>query len=355
MSLIYFILIMGFTVAFHEFGHLISAKMFGVYCYEYAIGMGPLLFSKKGKETEYSLRLLPIGGFVRMAGEEVLEEDSDIPKERQLQGIAKWKRVVVMLAGIFNNIILALALFSVLYCSIGYYYEYPEPVINTVIENSAAEKAGLMSEDRIVSITYENGVVIKPKTFDEVSTYTQAFHSLATYEIERNGEIIYVTFAPEYDEEAGRYLMGVTMKDIILKEVKWYNAPYYGTKYAIRMMKDIYTSLVNLLAGRGLENLSGPVGIYTTTSEVMSSATSFKEGLLYFINIWALISLNVGVFNLLPIPLFDGGRVFLLFIEAIVGHPLDPKVESALMTASIVLVFIMFAFVMYNDVSKLIG
>ena len=355
MSLIYFILILGFTVAFHEFGHLMAAKHFGVYCYEYSIGMGPLLWSKQGKETLYSLRLLPVGGYVKMAGEEVLEENSEIPSERQLQGISKWKRIIVMLAGIFNNVLLALVMFSVMYCMIGSYAEYPEPVIASVIENSAAEEAGLMAGDRIVRITYDNGIVIEPSTFDEVSTYTQAFHSEATYEIIRNNETLEVTFTPRYDEESGRYLLGVMMPDLVLREVKWYNAPYYGVKYALSMMKQIYVSLINLIAGRGLENLSGPIGIYEVTDEAMSSATSLREGVLYFINILALISLNVGVFNLIPIPLFDGGRVFLTLAEIVIGHPLSEKVENALMLASIALVIVLFAFVMYNDISKLIG
>ncbi len=354
MSVIYFILIMGLTVAIHEFGHLVTAKMFNVYCHEYSIGMGPKIFSKKGKETEYSLRAFPLGGYVKMAGEEELEEDTEIPRERQLSGLKPGKRIVVMLAGICMNVVLALILFSSLFLMIGSYPEYPDTTIASVSAGMPAEAAGLAAGDKITKMTFENGVTVYPVTFDEIGNYVQIYHGKVTCEVQRGETTFEAVIDPIYDAEANRYYLGVTMGDIIRKEVKWYNAPLYGFKYSVSMMKDIYTSLRNLVMGRGLEQLSGPIGIYQATDDVMSQATSFKEGLLYFINIWALISLNVGIFNLLPIPLFDGGRVVLTLAEIILGRPVDKRLENILMYGSLILVFLLFAFVMYNDISKLI-
>lgn len=354
MSIIYFILIMGLTVSLHELGHLLTAKMFGVYCYEYSVGMGPKLWSHQGKETEYSLRAFPLGGYVRMAGEESLEEGDEIPKERQLSGIKPAKRIVVMLAGIITNILLALILFSALFLAVGGYPEYPDTTVKTVTAGMPAEAAGLQAGDKIVKITYDNGVVINPVTFDEIGNYTQLYHSKATYVVQRGESTFETEITPEYNAQDGRYYLGVTMGEIVRKEVKWYNAPYYGLKYSLSMMKDIYTSLVNLLAGRGLENLSGPIGIYQVTDEVMSQSKSLGEILMNFVNIWALISLNVGVFNLIPIPAFDGGRVVLTLAEMILGHPVDKRLENILMYGSLLLILLLFGFVMYNDISKLI-
>lgn len=360
---------MSLIIVSHEFGHLITAKLFGVYCYEFSLGMGPKLFSKKGKETEYSVRAFPLGGFVRMAGEDdaanpvivdengeekAAETEIEIPEDRKLTGVAPWKRLIIMLAGIFMNLVLGVALFSIMYGIMGDYVDYPDPVIVTVQENGPADLAGFMPNDRILSVTYANGITIKPETFYEVSTYMQAYPGESVYKVERDGKVFDITITPEYDNEYGRYMLGVTMGEYKVYEVNWANAPYYGLKYSKFMMKEVFMTLGNLIQGKGLQNLSGPVGIYEATDEAMSSATSIYEGFMYFINIWAVLSLNVGAFNLLPIPMMDGGRALMTLFEIVTGRPISKKVENFLMLASLALIGLLFAYVMFNDITKLL-
>ncbi|MEA5026295.1 Metalloprotease MmpA [bioreactor metagenome] len=353
MTIIYFIIMLGVIVLIHELGHLITAKLFGVYCHEFSFGFGPRLLAKKGKETTYSIRALPLGGFVRMAGEEALEGDAEVPLNRTLNGIAPLKRIIILLSGIFMNIILAIVAFSILYGILGYYVQYPAPVIAGVTADSPASEAGFMTGDEIVSVTYSDGVVIHPETFYTIVQYLQAYSDEATYLVSRNGTAVTIKATPVYDAENQLYYLGLTMNDIQYLEVTPFNALYYGADYTWQTTKDIFNSLGNLIQGRGLQNLSGPVAIFQITDETISSAETFQEGLFYFLNIIAVLSLNVGIFNLLPVPMLDGGRVVLTSIELITKKPISKKIEYALINASAVLIMLLFVLIMWNDISKL--
>ena len=353
MSIIYFLLILGVIILIHELGHLLTAKLFKVYCHEFSFGFGPKLISKQGKETVYSIRAFPFGGFVRMAGEEKLEGDVDVPQERTLNGISPYKRIIIMLSGIGMNIILAITFFAILLTMIGYYVKFPEPVIAEVTANSPAQEAGVLAGDKIIQVTFSDGVVIKPDTFSTIVQYLQAYNDEAYYILERNNQQLTVTMTPEYDQQQDRYMLGISMNDILYLPVTSVNAIYYGGIYTMDMAKEIFSSLGNLIQGRGLKNLSGPVAIFQMTGETMSSAESLKEGVFYFLNIVAFLSLNVGIFNLMPIPMLDGGRVMLTTIEIIIGKPLNKNIEYALINASAVLIMMLFVFIIWNDIVKL--
>ena len=145
MTFIYFVLVFGIIITIHELGHLIAAKAFNVYCEEFSFGMGPLLFGKKFKETTYNVRLFPIGGYVAMAGEPDASFDQvDIPKERTIKGISKWKQIIIMLAGVFMNFVLALVFFIGINLLIGQVQQPAKPIISEVVVNSPAFEAGML-------------------------------------------------------------------------------------------------------------------------------------------------------------------------------------------------------------------
>jgi len=357
-NLLLFAILLSVIVSIHELGHLIAAKIFGVYCKEYSIGMGPKILSKKGKETEYCLRALPVGGFVAMAGDtdndlETSVDTTDIPFERTLPGIAPWKRVIVMLAGIFMNMILAITIYSLIILHNGTYVLTSKPQISYIQENSPAEAAGLKEGDIITTIGFSNGLSINPGSYSELISFTSAFDGNGRWLIkaDRNGEVISFEVEPRYSQEEDRYLIGIGFSDVAVETVKVniLNCWFYGFKYAFFILKLTWSSFLSLFKGMNLNQLSGPVGIYTTVSEAA------RLGLEYYIQLIAMISINVGVINALPLPIFDGGRVLLLLIEMIIGKPLNEKAQNLVMSASVILLLLLFMFITYNDISRLIG
>ena len=357
-TFILFILLLTIIVSLHELGHLLAAKFFNVYCQEYSIGMGPKLFSIKPKETEYSLRAFPLGGFVAMAGDtdnslETSVDTTDIPFERTLPGIAKWKRVIIMLAGIFMNMLLAIVIYSLIILNNGTYATSSKPVISYVQENSPAVTAGLKEGDIVTNIKFENGLSLSPSSYSELIAFTSAYDGNGpwTVEIDRDGSISTVTVNPQYNKEEDRYLIGIGFSDQAVEyvDVNIFNCWRYGFEYAFFILKLTWSSFLTLFRGQNLQSLSGPIGIYSTVSQAASL------GLDYYIQLIAMISINVGVVNALPLPIFDGGRVLLLLIEAIIGKPLSKKAENFVMSLSLALLLLLFLFVTYNDVSRLIG
>ena len=353
-AILLFIVLLSVIVIVHECGHLIVAKLFDVYCQEFSVGMGPKLFSVKGRETEYALRAIPFGGFVAMAGDtdnelETSVDTENIPKERTLPGIAPWKRILVMIAGIIMNILLATVIMSLVLLHIGQYSVSPEAYINTVSPNSPAEAAGLKDGDRILHAELENGTSIAPKTFMELSAFLDTYDGVGKIylEVEREGETLNISVKPEYDQKEERYLMCITSNPYTLVEVNWKNCLHYAVDHLSMMTSLLISSLLNIFRGVGLKNLSGPIGVYTTTAQAV------EMGALYYFQLMAMISLNVGIFNALPLPVLDGGRVLLTFIEMIIGRPIPEKVQNAIMSVSVVLVLLLFVFVTFQDVLKL--
>lgn len=352
MSVVYFILILGLIITIHEFGHLVTAKMFGVYCREFAIGMGPKIFSKKGKETVYSLRLLPIGGYVSMAGEEGVDTD-DIPANRTLTGISPWKRIIVMLSGIFLNLVLGFILFIVLFLIMGSRVEAPPAAVAGVVAGSPAETAGFQEGDRIKEVILYDGTSIKPNDFYDILEYTNSNTEELTYVIERNGESFAISVMPEYNAEEDRYLVGIQIPPATVIKLDFFECIYYGALEAISSMGAIFAAIGRLVRGIGLNQLSGPVGILSITDEVVTQSTTAIQLVANLINLTALLSINVGIFNLLPLPIFDGGRVLISFVEIIIRRPVNKKLEQILMTVSIVLVLLLFMFIMWQDIGRI--
>ncbi len=350
MSLIYFIVVLGVIVLVHELGHLITAKIFKVYCYEFSIGMGPKIHSWKGKETVYSLRLIPLGGYVAMAGEKEEELEMypniEIPKGRSLASIKPWKKIIVLVAGAVMNFVLAWIIVAGIFIQLGAYPEPRPPVVAGVVEGGPAELAGFQTGDYITGIVFDDGTIIKPKTFNDILAFTQSYAGEMTYTVERGSKELELSVQPQQDEN-GIYLVGIMLPEQKYAKVNLISGFKYGAEYLIDLSKVMMTSMGHLLVGKGLDQMSGPVGIYQATAQ---QANYGLRAMLLWI---AILSLNVGIFNLFPLPVLDGGRIILTGIEWVTKKPINKKIETGLMVGSMVLVLMLFIFVTWQDIIRL--
>ncbi len=344
MTIIYFILILGIIVFIHELGHFIFAKKAGIYCYEFSVGMGPKLISKKFKsETEYCLRLIPIGGFVSMAGESV-EEDKKIPKNKRLQSKTWLQRFLTIFAGPLFNFILAFVLLLIVGLAFG--APSTKPVIGMLEEGSAAEKAGLEAGDRVLSI---NGK--KVSTWDEIIMKLQLTNNgnPVDFEIKReNGTTKNIEVKPEkvIQDDVVSYHFGVGMDQTISHG--FIPSLSYASSKLYSLTKSMFTVLGGLFTGKiGVGNISGPVGIYSIVGD------SAKAGLSNLIYLMAYLSINIGFINLIPFPAFDGGRILFLIIEKIKGSPVSPKVENMFHYVGFFILIGLMILVTFNDILRL--
>lgn len=351
MTLIYFLLLLSVIITIHEAGHLAVAKKFGVYCYEFSFGMGPLLWHKKTGETQYSIRGIPIGGYVAMAGEkdgDAAYPDVVVPEGRRLTDKPAWQKIIIMLAGVIMNFLLAWVVFSMIYLSNGVYYSSPEPLVNTVVAGSPAEKAGFLPGDMILEITKEDGTSIKPKSYLDMQVFSSGYSGTETYRIDRNGEAITIEVTPEFSEENQAYMIGIGGPQPKEIKINFLNCWYFGAVEMGEIASLMFATIRGLLRGVGLEQLSGPVGIYQATE------TYAGYGISAFLLLLAQLSLNVGIFNLLPLPVLDGGQIVITLCEAAAGRELNTRIKTGIMVACWVLLIGLMVFVTWNDIVRLL-
>lgn len=341
MTLIYMILILGVIVFIHEFGHFIFAKKAGIYVYEFSLGMGPRLFkfNRKNDETEYSIRLFPIGGFVQMAGEEV-EADTDIPEEKRMQSKTWLQRFLTISAGILFNFILAIVLLFIVGLVNG--ASQNKPYISSIEEGV---NDSISVGDRIVSV---NG---KKVVFTDVLVLDVQVNSGKPIDMElenNSGDIYSVTLDPIKVEIDGKvsYKYGIGLGDKI--ETGFLSS----FKYAFVKFASLITQMVlvigNLIVGKlGLSSLSGPVGIFTVVGE------SAEAGFINLVYLTGFISINVGFMNLLPIPALDGGRLLFLIIEKIKGSKVDMRVENIIHSVGFLFLIALMVVITFNDIIRL--
>ncbi len=343
MTIIYFIIILGIIIFIHELGHFISAKKSGIYVYEFSLGMGPKIFkfNRKNDETDYCLRLFPIGGFVQMAGEEI-EVDEAVPKEKRFNNKTFGQKFITVIAGILMNFILAIILLFV----VGLLNGSPQnkTIIGEVDKNFPAYQAGLKSGDEIIKVNDRNA-----NTNDKLVLQLQVFQGeTITLDVKRDGEIKQLTVEPKLLKEDGKevYKFGFKIQD----EVKQGIIPaiqYAFTKFFSLIHQMVFVIFYLITGQIGLGSLSGPVGIYNVVGS--AAATGFVS-LLY---LTAYISINVGFINFLPIPAFDGGRILFIIIEKIKGKPVNPKFENTVHTIGFFLLMILMVLITCNDIFKL--
>lgn len=344
LSLIWFILILGSIVAIHEFGHFIFAKMANIYVYEFSIGMGKKIFGrkKKGSETEFCVRAVPLGGYVMIAGEDV--EDEKIPKNRQMCNKSFIQRFLVLFAGPFNNFLFA---FLVLLISAFIYGAVSmKPLVGDVSPEYPAYAAGIEKGDIILSIDGE-----KIKTWDKglIKLQTNKGETV-TFEVKKQDgstqkyDITPIKVTDEEGNESYKFGIATDYK----KERGFFKSISYAFNKTISLFGSMFDTLKYLFTGKvGVDQLSGPVGIY---SIVDSQAKQGLEAVLYLV---AYLSINVGVINLLPFPAFDGGRILFLIIEKIFRKPVSKRVENIIHSIGFMLIIGLLIYVTFNDVIRI--
>ena len=337
MSIVIAILLFGFMIFFHELGHFATAKWAGVKVNEFSLGMGPKIISKTVGETAYSLRLLPIGGFVAMEGEDEESED-----ERRFMAAPVWKRIIITSAGAIMNLILGFAVIMILTCG--------QPLLGTTTVASFAENSSsadyLMVDDEILAVNGEKSGC----DYDIVYSLIRDTDGVVSMDIIRDGKEIHLEEVVFEMQDIGG------MKSIILdfsiygEEPTFFGRVSYAFRWTWSLVKLVWHSLGDIISGEfGISQLSGPIGVTDSISDAVQS-TNYKGLLL----ILAVITVNLGVFNLLPLPALDGGRIFFMFIEVLRGKPINQKVEGIIHGTGMALLFLLMIIVAYNDIARLI-
>ena len=349
MYILIAILMFGSLIFIHELGHFLTARLFQVKIYEFAIGMGPKIFSWKSKETEtaYSLRLLPIGGFVSMAGE---DEESD--DEGSLQKKPVWQRMIITAAGSISNLLIGLIVMVFLVSSSDY---LGSTVVSDfaswatsdkIISQNGTIESGLQPGDEILKINGKRVHVFYDMSY-KITRYGTAPVNITVL---RNGEKVVlngVVFPTQEDQGIlfGRrdFNIAYAEKNIgsVLKNA------FYQSVYTVRM---VFDSLYDLITGKyGVEQLSGPIGITEIITDEAQNAVETKDSS----GLWSLfivLAMNLGCMNLLPIPALDGGRLTFQLVEAIRRKPIDQKIEGYIHAAGMILLMALMLLIAFKDV-----
>lgn len=342
MKIIIALILFSAIILFHELGHFLLAKKNGIRVNEFCLGMGPTLVGVTKGETKYSIKLLPFGGACMMEG-----EDEESSAEGSFNSKSVWARIAVVAAGPVFNFIMAFVLAVVLMAGVG----FDRPYLTGVSEGYPAEAAGLTGGDTIVKL---NGKKIH---FSREISFYMYFHSKEDLELtyERDGKENTVQLTPQYDEEAESYRFGILYnnkreKGNVIDTVKY---SVYELKYWISTTLESLKYLIT--GGVSINDLSGPVGIVKTIGDTYDASREIGafSAIMSMLNMAIMLSANLGVMNLLPLPALDGGRLVFLIIEAIRGKRINPDKEGMVHFVGLVLLMALMVAVMFNDIRKL--
>ena len=389
LNIIYFLLSLTVLVSIHELGHLSMAKLFGVYCEEYSIGFGPQIvsiapkgFNRKGqpRETKFSIRAIPLGGYVAMAGEGMEDEESlkQVPPHRFLQGIAKWKRAIIMIAGVTLNFILGFLLLfvSVLTTpthidntstSMNFYTlaaSAPEGTEKTLLVsneldiNEIVVTANISGSEKVTTYTIVPGTITKES---ELGNFLNDISSVGTTSV---NDTIKVVFNVEEGDPISFEMKSVAKKGENSNEITYswdtkigWERDVYSPNFSQQLVLTgdrfidcclaIYKALGTIFTKEGLNNLGGPIAIVQQQMQIS------QLGFGYFLYFWGLISCNLAIFNLLPFPGLDGWHFLVLIIEGITRKEINPKVKSIMSTIGMLLLFGLMILVTFKDIFSL--
>ena len=343
MGIILAILLFSAIVIFHELGHFLLAKKNKIRVDEFSLGLGPTIFGKQFGETKFSLKLLPFGGACMMG-----EDDVDDMSEGSFNSKSVWARMSVIVAGPVFNLILAWILCMIIIGWTG----YRAPVVSSVTDGYSAQEEGIEPGDVIKKIGGKSVHI-----WNDISLYNMMHAGTKSVEVkyERDGKDYTVVLEPKQNEEDAFPLLGITGGEMVRPGVIGtvrYGA--YTVKYWITYTVD---SLKMLISGKvGVKDLSGPVGIVSAVDDVYQEAApaGMAVVILNLLNIGVLLTANLGVMNLLPLPALDGGRLVFLIIEAVRGKRVPPEKEGMVHFAGFVLLMALMVVIMFNDILKLV-
>lgn len=341
MKIVIAIILFSILIIFHELGHFLVAKLNGIRVREFTLGLGPTIVGVTKGDTKYCLKLLPFGGSCVM-GE---DEESDEPDAFNNKSV--WARIAVVAAGPVFNFILAFVFALIIISCVG----YDEPKVQAVTEGFPAQEAGIEPGDTIIKMNND-----RIRVYREISLFV-SMHQGETVQVvyERDGERHEVTLEPKLDEESGNYYLGFTSngqrtKGNVLQVLK------YSLREVEYWIETTYKSLAMIFKGRvKADDISGPVGIVSAIGDTYEQ--SKEDGIYYVLlnmmNFAILLSANLGVMNLLPLPALDGGRLVFLFIEAVRGKPINREKEGMVHFIGFALLMLLMVVVLYNDIRKL--
>lgn len=361
ITIISFIIIFTVVVVAHEFGHFLIARQNGIKVNEFAIGMGPVIFKKMIRGTRFVIRLLPLGGACMFEGEdgryeeeeeekeEGEQETPEIAKEGTFNAAPVWGRIATVLAGPIFNILLAylLSLFLCWFCGSDL------PTIQEVTKGYPAEAAGLQAGDRIIKMGHQ-----KTHLWREIRILSYISDGSPVEVVyERDGQQYETIITPVYSAEEGRFYYGfigggqyIACDNLRVFQYSWYEVRYW--------LLSTVQSLGYMIQGRAsADDIAGPVGVATVIGDTVEETVD--EGafnvFLNMVNIAVLLSVNLGVLNLLPVPALDGGRLVFLLIEAVRGKRVPPEKEGLVHMIGFVLLMVLMVFVLYNDIMRIVG
>lgn len=361
MGIVIAILVFAFMIMIHEWGQFIVARKNGVFVKEFAFGMGPKIISRTSKKsgTEYSWRLFPIGGFCSMLG-----EDEPVSEEGSFSEKSVWRRMAIVAAGPFMNILTAFVFTVILVIMTGYY----TPAVRDLNPAGGAAAAGMQTGDTILSIDGKKVHIYQDLSYIMIDIGEKPTEVVVRH-LDGTKETLIVT--PEYSEEDQRYLLGITVgaenlgwKDAIAKNGASAIPGLIGSTFReafwemLGNVRIVIRSFVQLITGQiGTSQVMGPIGIVQVMDDTYSQAAaiSFRALIVTILSLTALLSINLGVMNLFPIPALDGSHLVFLLIEAIFRKPVNKKVENIIYLVGFVLLLTVMALVAYQDIRRIVG
>lgn len=352
-TIISFVIVLGLLIFVHEFGHFIVAKLFNVKVLKFSLGFGPKLVGRRIGETEYQVSAFPLGGYVNMLGENPGDQTEPDDQERSFAAKPVWQRFLIVAAGPFFNLAFAVLLFFLIFAAIGLPQPVPGTKIGEIAPDSPAAEAGLAQGDSIIAI---NGVATQD--WEDVSRLIRDSEGRPVeLDVRRNGEIINVVAMPEKQEVTNifgevvgqRYMLGVTRSsEVQYQSISLAAALGAGLDQTWSLIWLTLVAIVKMFQQIiPASELGGPILIAQLAGQQM------EMGWINFIYFIALISINLGILNLLPIPVLDGGHLVFFTVEAITRRPVSMKVREMAQQVGLFLLIALMFFVFYNDIMRL--
>jgi regulator of sigma E protease len=351
MIIIYVIIGLSLLILVHELGHFFVAKIFGIRVDEFGFGYPPRIFAKKYGETEYSINALPFGGFVKIYGEdETKVEKSSSDFKRSFASQPAWKRSAVLLAGVFMNIVLAFILLSLVFMVGAPKYMG----IASVVSDSPAEEAGLEGGDIVLEASVGEELLSNPISVNKFIEFVKNNEGEnINLTVQRGDETFQKEVLARKNPPEGEGSIGIALVDMGIEKQGFFSAVWQGMKTTGQLLKEITVGFYNIITGiftnpDVVKNIAGPVGIFVITKQAGSM------GLIYLIQLIAIISLNLVIINLLPFPALDGGRFLFILIEKIKGSPVPNKIQMAANAFGFILLILLMIIVTIKDIGNFI-